>query len=367
MRSAILTLTLICLFAVGCGGGDGGAAQNDAGAPATPRLVDSTDDVTGAYYHVSSHEIDGTTGMRTFAGLTLFDGLGVATNDLLANVEGAIQDVPLFNLAYDVFGGGSFVWSDAGTPFAHGGLSPDGTIGVAATTAVPQGATIFAMVKRPLTAPGDIGGAYYHMMWMRNQAADSHITRTGPATFDSGTGVITYGLAALNTNGVGSTATPAPANFTLAHDVSVLEGGELLIGGAAVGGRCILVGGGVTVNNRGVLSLYIRQSTAVSDATVAGEYHVVGLRRAGGFTAVQGVATLDGAGSGTKVAQRLANHIVTGPFTDTITYETASDGRIQMSIDGDTPIEGAVTDDGSLIALCSTAGTTTSITLFVRK
>ena len=352
MRSWILVLVLLTpllLVPTGCGGG--------GGAPAP-----TTDAFVGTY---GMAQIGGWFG-PPLTGTALWgelwpDGAGTLTGGLVA----AIQNGTLFppsayaSTSYRLLAGNRMEWWDSLGVHAEGGLSADGRLGTMALVRSGGSAKIRLLARRESGFSADsLDGTYHYAHFVTSPTGTGDGTIWGSVAFDgSGTANFTLwtnidGTVGGPTAVSGSYAVAPNGELTLTVSPTTVFNGTIIRGGD-VG----IFSGSTVAGGAAAMGVFLKYSTAASDATLNGTYHMTGftasrvLAPPTNWVAATGTMSADAAGTLTQTRlTRIDDHgVVTtpaGPFAPVL-YMVAPNGGINVS----GLAVGAVTSDGSVAAI----------------
>lgn len=269
--SLVAIASLTVLSSIGCGGGGGGG-----GLPGTPQPTDAL--FSRTYHRNTFYGVVGAQNQAaTEWGETVADGMGnVGGGQIYLNVNGALGGpfVPL-GQPYSVQPGYGLSFGGAQT----GGISTDGRVAILGETGGGAGAGIVTLLRRQGTfSAASLNGTYHLMMFLYLHLSAQDAAFWGTATFD-GQGNSTSSVS-RNDNGVVSGPSSPPAGtYSVAADGTVTwtRAGNTYSGGLLEGGDLAILTGGTVANQVPVLMVLIRAGQGLSNATLSGAYHTVGL------------------------------------------------------------------------------------------
>jgi len=351
MRSSIFVLVFLAplfLLPTGCGGG--------SGAPPGP----TTDAFLGTY---GQSQFKGDFGPPLTAtarwGTITADGMGAITGGISTSVTNGVlgPTLPGGTGSYTILAGNRMQWPIGAQVLAEGGISADGSLAVLGVVLPGQGATIAHLARRGAGySQASLSGTYHYAHFLASATGTGDATLWGAVTFD-GAGAATYTLWS-NVDGVISGPMAPTGSYSVAADGALLLGaaGGSHIGTIARGGDIGLFSGSASGSLSAGFGVFVKYSTAASNATFSGPYHFTAMSADSvalpltNWRALTGTLNADGAGHFTYASlTQMDDHGVVapvpGPFMP-LPYTVVANGGMTIG----TNAVGAISSDGSVAA-----------------
>ncbi len=349
-RHASLLLYLGCALlalapACGGGGGGGGGVVLDA---------------FNGTYHWSQIIGDAGPPLRGTGlwGNMTSDGSGMVTGGTTWTISNGVVMLPksVTPTAYALPGGGRLQWLAGGVPFAEGGVSSDGQHAVlgAVNAGGDPSIALFTRYASGLSN-ASLNGTYHFAEFVTAPSGTGDGVLWGTAVFD-GAGGVTFTLLA-NFNGTLSGPTGAAELYSVASDGTLTFGigTEDYRGSVRQDGQVAFFSGGTGAGDGAALGVMIKYSTAATDATFSGLYHLVVMEAdellapAINWSSLTGTASATGAGTYSipSLTRLQDDGTLDTPLTGVLPYAVSSSGGIAL---GGGRV-GAVSADGTVAAV----------------
>jgi hypothetical protein len=284
---------------------------------------------------------------------------GVLTSNGTTSVSGRIDENDNGTIFLGFPGTSGFTLDDDGTlhlradatEYLRGHLATDGRVAFLGSVLAGEDPVWLALVRRWAGTASDatLSGAY-HVISFRE--GSDVVSAVGAASFDgAGAGFVAAGSVENAEGTIGVDPFGTFFTYDVAADgTTTLEASAIstFVGGIVEGSDLLVLSGSTTLSGDPQTLAFLRAATTATDATLDGQYAVVGGGyRLGGnvFYSLTGTLTADGAGALTIAATYNAQTVVSTPIPQNATYTVASDGRLTVTPTGAT-LRGAVSEDG---------------------
>lgn len=270
--------------------------------------------------------------------------------DVQENRDGVLSG-RLIDAIYSLDEDGTFSFTGAPDGLnSRGGVSVDGDYGVVARGEAGQGMQLLALVSPAESPQFDETGAYHQMGFTRFRVTAQTQTTYNTALMQSGH-TLAHQEGLSNFDGVVGVRSEQYGDYER-HGSFLRLGSPLNHKGAfSRDGHVAIVGGSVQVGGSPHMRVLIKQSSSASDATLEGTYYVGALGDNGSIESATGIVTFDGAGAGVYqvVATNGTNTADSGEIA--FVYSVSANGQVEVDINGQLRLLGAVTEDGRFATL----------------